>query len=306
VPDEYNSETHEFSPLAEDQGKRAALLLEYGADPNSATPGGEMPLAQALTYAAGTLREELVTLLLDKGANPDAAITSMEQMGEGGSPEYYYALHELYKGGVKAAGRFVQADDAKSGVYLQRAAESGYSPALAELKRQGKTVSDTGEKSAVDKLLDYFKKNDDSAWVCRPATDEDIAQCKRDLAELALEPLPPAYAEFLKTCNGFAWNGVEFWGTDQAGEEGDDSYRLMDIVAMNDDLDERYSANLETELFYLGRADEDIYVYATEAKRYEARSMEEACSEVYESFETFAELFVRVVGGRLGWNKGEA
>jgi hypothetical protein len=124
------------------------------------------------------------------------------------------------------------------------------------------------------------------------------------LKELALEPLPPGYAEFLKTCNGFSWNSVEFWGTGEASEKGDDSYRLMDTVTMNDDLDSRYAENLDAELFYLGRADEDIYVYTTEAKRYEVRSMEEACRETYESFETFMELFMFVVGGRLGWNNG--
>jgi TPR repeat protein len=301
VPDEYNSETHEFSPLAEGRGKRAALLLEYGADPNSIMPGGEMPLAQALTYAAGTVREELVTLLLDKGADPAAAIAGMEQMGEAGSPEYYYALHELYRGTVKAG--LVPPDDAKSAGYLQRAAAAGYPPALAELKRQGKTAP--GKESALDALLDYFKQSDNSAWVCRPAAEEDIALCKKNLEELALEPLPPGYADFLKICNGFAWNGVEFWGTAQVSDEKDSSYSLTDLVAMNDDLDGRYSENLEAEVFYLGRADEDIYVYTTGGKRYEVRSMEEGCREAYESFGTFAELFMHVVGGRLGWNPGD-
>jgi hypothetical protein len=76
----------------------------------------------------------------------------------------------------------------------------------------------------------------------------------------------------------------------------------MDIVTMNNDFDERYYDSHETEMLYLGRADEDIYVYASDAKRYEVRSMEEACCEVYESFETFAQLFLHVAGGRLGWN----
>jgi hypothetical protein len=305
APDDYNIETHEFSPLTEDRMKCVVLLLEYGAEANSVTQVGERPLAQALTYAAGTMREKLVTLLLDKGADLAAALAAMEQFGEKGLPEYYYALHEVYQGAVQAvttrhAGgeSFVFPDNGKSEKYLKRAAAFGYAPALA---KQEKTADSAKGSNVVKDLLDFFRKNDGSAWVCRPATDEDIEQCKKNLKELGLEALPQGYEDFLKTCNGFSWNSVEFWGTDKVSEKEDSSYSLMDTVTMNDDLDEHYSKDLETELFYLGRADDDIYVYSTDAKRYEVRTMEEACHEVYESFETFGELFVHVVGGRLGW-----
>jgi hypothetical protein len=139
APDDYNIETYEFSPMTEDRVKRAALLLEYGADANSVTPGGEMPLAQAIVYSAGIMREELVTLLLEKGADLSAAIAGMEKLGEIGSPEYYYALYEVYKGAVESVGRLVPVDEEKSAGYLQLAAGGGYPPALAELKKQGKT-----------------------------------------------------------------------------------------------------------------------------------------------------------------------
>jgi hypothetical protein len=156
----------------------------------------------------------------------------------------------------------------------------------------------------MEKILDFLKNADMGAWVCRPATDEDIAECKKNLDELGLEPLPPHYEAFLKICNGFAWNGMEFWSTDQVSGDGDASYRLMDLVTMNDDLDDRYSENLESEVFYLGRADDDIYTYNTDTQKYEIRSMEEACSESYGEYDTFAELFSYTVGGRLGFNGG--
>jgi hypothetical protein len=154
----------------------------------------------------------------------------------------------------------------------------------------------------MEKILDFLKNADSSAWVCRPATDEDIAACKKGLKELSLEELPPHYEAFLKICNGFAWNGVEFWSTDKVTEKGDDSYSLIDLITMNDDLDDRYSENIASEVFFLGRADDDIYVYNTDTEKYEVRSMEEACSEAYKEFDSFAELFSYTVGGRLGLN----
>jgi hypothetical protein len=113
--------------------------------------------------------------------------------------------------------------------------------------------------------------------------------------------MPEDYAAFLRTCNGFAWNGIEYWGTDIVTEKGNDRFKLMDIVTMSDDWDERYYENHKTEMLYIGRADDDIYVYNCDEKQYEIRSMDAACGEVYDILSTFAEHFVFTVGGRLGY-----
>jgi hypothetical protein len=165
-------------------------------------------------------------------------------------------------------------------------------------------------------------REDDGAWICRPAADDDIKRCNRDLDACALNPLPVSsaegakrtkvplpedYAAFLKICNGFSWNGIQFWGTDMVTEEGNvglkesaAGFKLMDIASMSDEYDTRYYDNHETEMLYLGRSDDDIYVYNFGEKRYEIRSMEEGCGEANEDFPTFAELFMFTAGGRMG------
>jgi len=147
----------------------------------------------------------------------------------------------------------------------------------------------------IDEIIEILNE-DDGAMIPRPASEEDIAQCQKELIELGLEPLPQGYIDFLKKNNGLAWNGVEFYSTDQVTEaDNPDGYRLMDLVTMNDDFNDRYELD---EKVLLGRADEDYYTYNIESKRYEA--LERESREVWEEFDSFADLFYFTVGGRLG------
>ena len=143
--------------------------------------------------------------------------------------------------------------------------------------------------------------DDDSAMMPRPASDTDIAQCKKDLADLGFDALGEDYWDFLKLHNGMAWDSVQFWGTDQVTDaDTPRGFKLMDLVTMSDEYDERYYENMGVECIFIGRADEDFYVYNTEAKQYEVRALDEGCAEAYEIFPTIAALFEHVVGGRLG------
>jgi hypothetical protein len=60
--------------------------------------------------------------------------------------------------------------------------------------------------SVIDEIIDILDE-DDGAMIPRPASDEDITGCNKDLVELGLEPLPQIYIGFLKKNNGLAWNG---------------------------------------------------------------------------------------------------
>jgi hypothetical protein len=149
--------------------------------------------------------------------------------------------------------------------------------------------------SVIDEIVDILKE-DDGAWIPRPASDEDIAGCNESLIELGLEPLPQGYIDFLKKYNGLAWNGIIFYSTDIVTEAGNpNGFKLMDLVSMNDDFNDRYELD---EKVLLGRADEDYYTYNIETKKYEALELESR--EVWEECDTFENLFFFTVGGRLG------
>jgi len=149
----------------------------------------------------------------------------------------------------------------------------------------------------VDEIIDILNKDAGSMIPCR-ASDDDIDQCRQDLVDLSLEPLPQGYIDFLKKCNGLAWNGIVFYSTDQVVEaDNPTGFRLMDLVSMNDEFNDRYELD---EKVLLGRADEDYYTYNIGTEKYEALELESR--ETWEEFDTFDELFFFTVGGRLGLN----
>jgi hypothetical protein len=147
----------------------------------------------------------------------------------------------------------------------------------------------------IEEIIDILNE-DEGAMIPRPASEEDIAQCQKELIELGLEPLPQGYIDFLKKNNGLAWNGIVFYSTDQVTEaDNPNGFRIMDLVTMNDDFNERYELD---EKVLLGRADEDYYTYNIETKKYEALELESR--EIWEECNTFENLFFFTVGGRLG------
>ena len=165
--------------------------------------------------------------------------------------------------------------------------------------KYGKPAEMTEEEvttmNIIDEIIDILNE-DDSAMIPRPASEEDITQCQNDLVKLGLEPLPQGYIDFLKKQNGLAWNGIEYYSTDQVVEAANpDGYRLMDLATMNEDFNDRYELD---EKVLLGRADEDYYTYNIETKKYEALELESR--EPWEEFDTFEGLFYFTVGGRLG------
>jgi FeS assembly protein IscX len=150
-------------------------------------------------------------------------------------------------------------------------------------------------KAAIGEVIDILSE-DGGAMIPRPATEEDIAKCQEDLIGIGLEPPPQGYVDFLKINNGLAWNGIAFYSTYQITEaDNSTSYRLMDLVSMNDDFNDRYELD---EKVLLGNEDEEYYVYDIETKRYEL--LERESREAWQEFDTFEELFLYTVGGRLG------
>jgi len=150
----------------------------------------------------------------------------------------------------------------------------------------------------IDEIIDILEE-DESAMIPRPASDDDITQCQKDLDDIGLEPLPEGYIKFLKKNNGLSWNGIEFYSTDQVTyADNPDGYKLMDLVAMNDEFNDRYELD---EKVLLGRSDEELYTYNIETKNYEILDFTDR--EVVDEFDTFEKLFQYTTGGRLGLNE---
>ena len=147
----------------------------------------------------------------------------------------------------------------------------------------------------INDILNHLTEVNADPMIVRPATDEDINGCNKDFAECELGvTLPEGYTAFLKMLNGFAWNGIEFYSTDQVTNP-ESGYMLNDIVSANEDF--RINNEGLEQCVQLGRADEDLYVYNTENGRYEVLDMDGR--DVMEDFATFEELFVGVTFPRI-------
>ena len=116
------------------------------------------------------------------------------------------------------------------------------------------------------------------ALIIKPATDEEIARCNGDLADIlrsggdyidsirpgakasgasgTVHSIPESYAEFLKISNGYAWNGFEFFGTYQVTVK-QSGYTLSDIVGVNQNYRERKFGLKD--MIVLGEFDDDLY-----------------------------------------------
>jgi|GEM_PF-2344550 len=111
-PEEYDDETHKFTPFSDDSALKAKLLINAGADVNaglhavkhsniemeeeSYVESDAVPLGFALTYGSGKQRIEIVKLMLEKGADVEGALNAMEKKIDENMPENAYALYEIY------------------------------------------------------------------------------------------------------------------------------------------------------------------------------------------------------------------
>lgn len=145
----------------------------------------------------------------------------------------------------------------------------------------------------IEEILGKFADNQ-GAMIVRPASSKDLAQCQKDMAEMEFPAIPQGYIDFLKAANGFAWNGIEFFSTDQVTDP-ESNYMLNDIVSANEYFVDN-NEGLE-HCVLLGRADDDLYVYNTENKKFEV--LDFTGRDVMEEYDSFDELFSSVVSTRL-------
>ncbi len=143
-------------------------------------------------------------------------------------------------------------------------------------------------------IIDIIEKvsENEEAMIVRPADTKDLAICQKELSEYSMPSLPADYIEFLKICNGYAFNGVYFYSTDMVTDPETD-FTLDDIVSINDYNDYRDLGNK----LIVGRSDEDLYVYDADNQKYEI--LDYTSSDTMEEYNSFEELFKEVVGPRI-------
>jgi len=132
------------------------------------------------------------------------------------------------------------------------------------------------------------------AVIGQPASTANMERCIKRLADELCLFLPDDYFVFLGKYNGFAWNGVEFYGTDPEVDQ-EIHYVVVDVVFATLSLHKYNKVYLERTL--IGRSDEEVYVYNMQSFRYEALDI--AGHEVIEEWRTFEELFLDVVVPRM-------
>lgn len=134
----------------------------------------------------------------------------------------------------------------------------------------------------------------DSCMIVRPATEKDLKQCQKDMKKMKFPTIPEEYSAFLSNINGFAFNGIEFYSTDQVTDL-ETNFMLNDIVSANEDF-VNTNEGLE-HCVLLGRADEDLFVFNTQNNRYEVLDM--TGRDVMDDFDNFDDMFVGVVSPRI-------
>lgn len=122
----------------------------------------------------------------------------------------------------------------------------------------------------------------------REEIDAASAALMKALAEAghSVPPIPADYAAFLRLSNGYAWNGVRFFGTRpvQMGAR----YVNPALLEENLSLHER-KLGLE-DCLVLGGCDDDLFLYSARTGRYDAVDALTLIPIDDEGFDTFEEL----------------
>ncbi len=131
----------------------------------------------------------------------------------------------------------------------------------------------------------------DDAMIVRPATTGDIGEANKELENSALPAIPSGYAHFLQQCNGFAFNGVELFGTDIVIDP-ETNFQLIDIVSFTEQQPEYF----DNSLLYFGRVDDDIFTFNPTTEKYEVRDI--SGFEVWEEYGSFEEFLEKEISAK--------
>ncbi|MCR5734152.1 MAG: YrhA family protein [Lachnospiraceae bacterium] len=152
-----------------------------------------------------------------------------------------------------------------------------------------------------ERITDIFDSiYETEALIVKPAKGEEIQRCNEDLAELGFGFIPPDYIEFLEVADGVAWNGFEFFGVFRVTVKKS-GYVLPDLISMNQKIRED-KFGMDNRL-YLGRFDDDIYVYDRSEDMY--LTLDNLTLTLIDSFETFEDMFVSSITPYIDYDEDD-
>nr|AXS01238.1 hypothetical protein [uncultured bacterium] len=308
LPDPQDEEG--WLPFDDTAIKKATLLLEHGANPNLASPSlSDFPaLMMAVTYGFPDEREpdeplspnvlKLIELLLEKGADPNFIDSN------GNTPLSLAAENDLLDAGKILLEHGAKMPDKNHPSYEMTDEEFKERARSFEEKRRQYFEMDKKyeSKSAfagtpLEAML--AKLREDCEMVLPPASADSLLRCDIELERLWLPELPMGYINFLKICNGYAFDGVELYGTSTADSPDPESnYKLRDIVWETCNFREDYGDDDETEnypLLCIGQRNGDRIIYDSESQTYQLRDHETAFTDVLEESDNFNDFFDEVV-----------
>jgi len=163
------------------------------------------------------------------------------------------------------------------------------------------------EKTFKEILAAISESEDCYPMIPRPDTSKDIKMCNANLKELALPELPKDYIKFLKIWGGYAYDGIELYGTDHVYDPEED-YALIDIVTATEDFNDYYVDSVEPWLedaeLCIGRQNGDYFTYNPEMQKYLVRS-HECITDIWDEYDTFEELFINEILGLENFIDGQ-
>ncbi len=107
--------------------------------------------------------------------------------------------------------------------------------------------------------------------------------------------LPTEYTDFLKSTNGYAWNGVSLYPSENSTATGETAV-LYGILEQNAVF---LASRNYSEFILIGEDNLDYYLYNTQSRQYEARDRV-PLDYAYETFGTFKDLAEYAINKSLG------
>ena len=123
-----------------------------------------------------------------------------------------------------------------------------------------------------------------------PASSKDMAELQNRFL-LTHKELPLSYLSFLKHFNGFAWNGIEFYGTKELYSQ-ENNYTLTDLFEEN-----MLFSQGKSSLLILGHMDDTTFAYHTELKEFQV--LELPFTEPFETYDDFKKMFEDILDDLL-------
>lgn len=136
------------------------------------------------------------------------------------------------------------------------------------------------------------KLKDDNAVFFPAASEHDIEFASSLLSNNRFALIPDEYIEILTETNGFAWNGLEFYGTEPR-ERSEYDYTLPSIVDINTSFTRK---EIIRDRLIIGAAASEVFLYDGRFKKFQvARRFNLDVETTHPTLEQALEPFIEML-----------